>query len=140
LLWGGERGEYGLSLSLMLRPTVSRPVGQSVLEQSTHLGLQPDFYYYQTVAGLLIWDALSDERKGLSFKTAAGPRQRCHSRAWVPCDSRPHFTVSYSRLPFSSPPTIRRATVEVFYPASTRELSLPILNWTLRYNHFGWTE
>jgi hypothetical protein len=28
-------------------------------------GLRPDFYYCQTVAGLLMWDALSDERTGL---------------------------------------------------------------------------
>jgi hypothetical protein len=31
-------------------------------------GLRPDFYYRQTVAGLLIWGVLSDERVGLSFK------------------------------------------------------------------------
>jgi hypothetical protein len=29
--------------------------------------LRPDIYYCQTVAGLLIWGALCDERKGLSF-------------------------------------------------------------------------
>jgi hypothetical protein len=39
-------------------------------------GLWPDFYYHQTVAGLLIWGALSDESIGLSFTTAAGARQR----------------------------------------------------------------
>jgi hypothetical protein len=32
-----------------------------------------------------------------------------------------HISLAYSRLPFSSPPTTRRATVEVFYTASTRE-------------------
>jgi hypothetical protein len=57
----------------------------------------------------------------LAFTIAAGPRQRIHSRVRVPWDSRPYFTVSDSRLPFSSPPTTRRATVEVFNPASTRE-------------------
>jgi hypothetical protein len=30
-------------------------------------------------------------------------------------------TVSDSRIPFPSPPTTRRATVEVFDPASTRD-------------------
>jgi hypothetical protein len=30
-------------------------------------GLRPDFHYCQTIAGLLIWGALSDERKDLSF-------------------------------------------------------------------------
>jgi hypothetical protein len=38
-------------------------------------GLRPDFYYCQRVAGLLMWGALSDEKTGLSFTTAAGPRQ-----------------------------------------------------------------
>jgi hypothetical protein len=79
------------------------------------------FYYCQTDAGLLMWDTLSDERTGLSFTTAAGPRQRSHSRVRVPWDSQLYFTVSDSRLPFSSLPTIRRATVEVFDLASTRD-------------------
>jgi hypothetical protein len=42
------------------------------------------------------------------------------SRVRVPWISRPYFTVSDLRLPFSSPPTTRRVTVEVFDPASTR--------------------
>jgi hypothetical protein len=84
-------------------------------------GLRPDFYYCQTVTVLLMWGAVSDERTGLSFTTAAGPRQHSHSRVRVPWDSRPYFTVSDSRLPFPSPPTTRRATVEVFDPASTRD-------------------
>jgi hypothetical protein len=59
----------------------------------------PDFYYCQTAAGLLMWGALSDERTGLSFTTAVGPRQRSHSRVRVPWDSWPYFTVSDSILP-----------------------------------------
>jgi hypothetical protein len=74
-------------------------------------GLRPDLDYCQTVAGLLMWCALSEERMGLSFAIATGPRQRSDSRVRVPWDSRPYFTVSDSRLPFSSPPTTRRATV-----------------------------
>jgi hypothetical protein len=42
---------------------------------------------------------LSDERMGLSFTIAAGPRQRGHSQVCIPRDSWPHFTVSDSRLP-----------------------------------------
>jgi hypothetical protein len=84
-------------------------------------GLRPDFYCCQTVACLLMWSALSDERTGLSFTITTGPRQRSHFRVWVPWDSWSYFTVSDSRLPFSSPPTTRRVTVEVFDPASTRE-------------------
>jgi hypothetical protein len=68
-----------------------------------------------------MWGALSDERTSLSFTIAAGSRQRSHSRVRVPWDWRSHFTVSDSRLPFSSPPTTRRVTVEVFDAASTRD-------------------
>jgi hypothetical protein len=49
-------------------------------------GYRPDFYYCQTVAGLLMWGALSDERMGLSFTIAAGPSQRSHFRVQVPWD------------------------------------------------------
>jgi hypothetical protein len=41
-------------------------------------GLRPDFYYCQTVADLLMWGALSDEKTGLSFTIASGPRHRSH--------------------------------------------------------------
>jgi hypothetical protein len=78
-----------LSLSLMLRPTVSRPVC---------LGIKhPDFYcrteygIRRTVAGLLIGGTLSDERMGLSFTIASGPSQRSHSQVRVPWDSRPYL-------------------------------------------------
>jgi hypothetical protein len=67
-----------------------------------------------------MWGVLSDERTGLSFTIASGPLQRSHSRVRVPRDSWLYFTVSDSRLPFSSPPATRRATLEVFDPASTR--------------------
>jgi hypothetical protein len=89
-------------------------------------GLQPDFYCRTeyairlTVTFLIPWGALSDERTGLSFVCAAGSCQRSLSRVLVPWDSRPYFTVSDLRLPFSSPPTTRRVTVDVFDPASTR--------------------
>jgi hypothetical protein len=84
-------------------------------------GLRSDFYYCQTFAGLLMWGALSDERTGLLFKTAVGPNQRSHSQVQVPWNSRPYSTFLDSRLPFLSPPKTRRATVEVFDPASTRD-------------------
>jgi hypothetical protein len=83
--------------------------------------LRPDFYYCQTVASLLMWGALSDERTDLSFPIAPGPRQRSHFRVRLPWDSWPYFTVSDSKLPFSSPPITGRVTVEVLDPASTRE-------------------
>jgi hypothetical protein len=82
-------------------------------------GLRPDFYYCQTVEGLLMWRSLSDERMGLSFTIAAGHHQRTHFRVRVPWDSWSYFTVPDSRLLFSSPHTIHRATVEVFDSAPT---------------------
>jgi hypothetical protein len=82
-------------------------------------GLRPDFYYFQTIAGLLMWGAPSDERTGLSFTTAASPRQSSHFRVRVPWDSWPYI-VSDSRLPYLSPHTTCRATVEVFDPTSTQ--------------------
>jgi hypothetical protein len=87
-------------------------------------GLRSDFYYRRAVAGLLMWGALSDETTGLSFTIAAVSSQRSHSRVRVPWGSRPYFTVSDLRLPFSSPPRTRRVTVEVFDPASTRVLNI----------------
>jgi hypothetical protein len=41
---------------------------------------------------------------GLSFTTAAGPRQLTHSRVRVPRDSWPHYTFSDWRLPQSGRP------------------------------------
>jgi hypothetical protein len=72
--------------------------------------------------GLVLWNTLSDERTGLLFVYAAGPCQRSVSRVRVHWYSRPYFTVSDLRLPFSSSPTTRRVTVEVFDPASLRSL------------------
>jgi hypothetical protein len=46
-------------------------------------GLRPDLYCL-TVAGFLIWGALSEERTGLSFTIAVGPCQRSHFRVRVP--------------------------------------------------------
>jgi hypothetical protein len=83
-------------------------------------GLRPDFYYCQTVAGLLMWGALSDERTGLSFTIAAGPRQRSHSRVRVLWNSHhillPHIRdfpfrrllrLAGSRWKYSTPPSHR---------------------------------
>jgi hypothetical protein len=80
-------------------------------------------YYRLRVTVLFLWGALSDERAGLYFVYAAvAPWQRGLSRVRVPWDSRlrDHILLSDLRLPFSSPPTTRRVTVEVFDSASTR--------------------
>jgi hypothetical protein len=90
------------------------------------------FITYFDSYGLALWGALSDERTGLSFLYAAGPHQCSLSRLRFPWDSWQYFTVSDLRLPFSSPPTTRRVTVEVFEPASTRvwhgSTSLSVIN------------
>jgi hypothetical protein len=59
------------------------------------------------------------------FVYAAGPCQRSLSRVRVLWYSRPYFTVSDLRLPFSSPPTTRMVTAEVFEPASTWVTAAP---------------
>jgi hypothetical protein len=87
----------------------------------------PDIYCSSTVTVLFLLGALSDERMGLSFIYAAGLCQCSVSRVLVPWDLRPYFTVSHLRLPFSSPPTTRSVTVEVFDPASTRGISLVVV-------------
>jgi hypothetical protein len=54
---------------LTTKLSLRRSVGQS--NKTPTWGLRPDFYYCQTVGGLLMWGAVSDERTGLSFTIAA---------------------------------------------------------------------
>jgi hypothetical protein len=91
-------------------------------------GLRPDLYYvYDSYGLLLVGRPLWRE----DFIYAAGPCQRNLSLVRVPWISRPYFTVSHLRLPFSSPPTTRRVTVEVFDPASTLSLNR---SWSSSYS------
>jgi hypothetical protein len=71
-----------LSLSLMLRPTVSRPVCLGVKHPSG--AYDQIFITCVTVTVLFLWGTLSDERSDLSFVCAAGPCQRSLSRVQVP--------------------------------------------------------
>jgi hypothetical protein len=82
-------------------------------------GLRPDLYYMCDSYGLVLVGRPLWRTSDLLFIYASGPRQRSLSRVRVPWVLRPYFTVSDLRLPFSSPPTTRRVTVEVFDPAST---------------------
>jgi hypothetical protein len=81
-------------------------------------------YYGVVDVGRPLW-----RENGSDVAVAAGPCQRSYFRAGVPWDLWPYFTVSDSRLPFSSPPTTRRATVEVFYPYSTRSSTSILLEF-----------
>jgi hypothetical protein len=103
----------------MLRPTVSWPVCLGTKHPSG--AYDQIFITSDSCVFVVVGLSLSDERAGLSFTIAASARQRSHSRVRVPWDSQPYFTLSDSRLPFPSPSTTRRVTVEVFDPSSTRE-------------------
>jgi hypothetical protein len=96
------------------------------------------FFSSENLWSKSLCNILSDESVGLLFTIAAGLRQLSHSQVRVPRDTRPQFPVSESRLPptwrarspylyppgtgwpgytprhwvpFSSPPTTRRAMV-----------------------------
>jgi hypothetical protein len=55
--------------------------------------------YLQRTAGLFKWDALFDERTGMSFPVAAVSWQRSGSRVRVMRNSWPYFTASNLRRP-----------------------------------------
>jgi hypothetical protein len=106
-MWGSHSGEYGLTrcrlteVYLLWNKFVyflKRGACGSVCVRVTHLGLKSRFLFLSDSCGFVEGGTISDERMGLSFTIAAGPRQRSHSRVRVPRDSRPHFTVSNSRL------------------------------------------
>jgi hypothetical protein len=99
-----------------------RSVCQSVLMSSPIYGQRPAFCYRQTVAGLLTWGAFSDQRAGLSFTIAAGPRQRNNSRVRVPRDSWPYFIASVSRLPQPGGPG---PCIYILDPLTQQETPLP---------------
>jgi hypothetical protein len=63
-------------------------------------GLRPDFYYCQTVVGLLMWCVLSNEKTGLSFTIAPGPRQRSYFRVRGPWYSWPYLLSQIRDFPF----------------------------------------
>jgi hypothetical protein len=108
-----------VKVKIMLRPTVNRPVCLGIKYPS---GAYDQIFI--TVRQLGFVDVeLSDERTGLSFTIAASPHQRSYSWVRVALDLWPYFSISDLRLPSSSPPTTRRATVEVLDPASTRGLT-----------------
>jgi hypothetical protein len=77
---GLSRNQSQVKVKVTLRLTVSQSVSPGVEPQ-------PEIYYSSTVTVLFLWGVLSDERTGLSFVYAAGPRQRSLSRVRVPWHS-----------------------------------------------------
>jgi hypothetical protein len=64
-LWKKVKVKVKVKVKIMLRPTI-QSAGLS-LNKAPIWALRPDLYYCQTVAGLLMWSALSGERVSLSF-------------------------------------------------------------------------
>jgi hypothetical protein len=83
----GRRSEHWFNPLKLKLCYDRRSVGQSVLMSIPIWGTRSVFCYCQTVVGLLIWGTFSDERRSLSFKIAAGPRQHSYSRVRVPRES-----------------------------------------------------
>jgi hypothetical protein len=104
--------------------------------QAPTWGPRTDFYYCQAVTGSLVWGAFYDERAVLSFTIPSGPRQRSHSRASVPRDSWPYFTLSDSRLSQLGGSGPRYITQEQGGPVILPGTGIPSLQHTIN-SFFG---
>jgi hypothetical protein len=109
-----------LSLSLTLRPTVSRPVCLGIKHPSG--AYDQIFITCVTVTVLFLWGAFSDERSGLSF-VCCWPLPAQSFSGPSPLGLQTIFYCLRFETSISSPPMTRRVTVEVFDPASTRVYS-----------------
>jgi hypothetical protein len=137
-----------------------RSFGESVLVSSFILDRRPDFLYCQTVAGLLMWGALSDERTAchlqllLALASAVILGSESHGtndHILLPqildssnlegqvlvFTSRRNTDASLNPMhwfPFSSSHTTRRVTMEVFVTGSTRHSRLTMSKSKSRYD------
>jgi hypothetical protein len=104
-----------LSLSLILWPTVSRPVCLGI----KHLSGANDQIFITVRQLRVCWcGALSLTRGRVCRLQLLLVLASAVIHVRVPWDSRPYFTVSDSRISFLSPPTTRRATVRYLAPPS----------------------
>jgi hypothetical protein len=84
-----------------------RPVGQSVLVSSTHLGPETGFLLLSDICGVVnVGRPLWREDRSVVYYYCC-PRQRSHFQVRVPRNSWPHFTVPDSRLPQPGGPCLR---------------------------------
>jgi hypothetical protein len=123
---------------LKVKVTLRLTVGQSVsLGIEPHLGPMTRYLLLSDSYGLVyVCRTQSREYSRVFCIHYSGACERRLIRVRVPWYSRPYVTVSDLRLPFSSPPTTRRVTVEVFDPASTRATA-QYISKTCRADHLS---
>jgi hypothetical protein len=132
--------------STLVRVRVRVTLRLAVYRQSLRLGDKPlkahDQNFYFPTKHLRLWSLCnihSDERMGVSFTIAAGPRQRSHSQICVPQDSWPYFTVSDSKLPQLAGPRHRiyipRNRMARLYPQALGSLLVASYNSQVSGSH-----
>jgi hypothetical protein len=115
-----------VKVKVILRLMVTQSVSSGV---EPNLGLMAIYLSHLYSYGLVFVGRPLWREDGSVFCICCWLCQHSLSRVLVPWDPRPYFTVSVLRLlPFSSPPTTRRVTVEISSPASTR---VPLYSWAL---------
>jgi hypothetical protein len=150
--WGGG-GHWVLKVKFIIRPIVRRPGRPGARHPS---GIHDQFFFL-----LEIFFRQLQVCYFVAPSLTSGPCQCSPARVWVPWGSRPCFIVPILEtpptwrarspylyppetgwprytpghwVPFPSPLTTRRATVVVFYPASTRETGFPKSSYIMTDN------
>jgi hypothetical protein len=113
---------FASQVKVKVKVTLRLTVGQSVsLGVEPHLGLMTRYLLLFDSYGVVFVGRPLWRENGSVFCICCWPSPAQSFSGPSPWISPPYFTVSVLRLPFSSPPTTRRVTVEVFDPASTRQ-------------------